>query len=283
MRGNERNILIGLAAVVVFGAFWFLILGPKRQDASKLDTKVGELKAQVADQEQQIEFAREAKSQFASNYRKVVALGKATPENADTASFLIELSSLSKRSGVEFTGISLDESAASAAPAPTTGVGAAPAASSQPSTTDPPPEGGDSSSTASATTPPATAPATEASASTLAIGASVGPAGLSVLKYTLDFSGNFFQIADFMASVDDLVDSNGGRVVVDGRLSTVDGFSLSGSQSKGFPALNAAVAVTTYLTPTGQGLTAGASPTAPPASIPGETPQLAASSTGTTP
>ncbi len=277
MRANQTFLISGVAGFVLLAAFWFLVLSPKRQDAADLETKVGELRAQVADQEQQIEFAREAKTQFATNYRKVVALGKATPENADTAAFLVELSALSKRSGVEFSGIHLDEGSTAAAPTPAAGVGAAPAVTSQPSTTGTPSEAGDASTTAS------TAPATEASASTLAIGASVGPAGLSVLKYSLVFGGNFFQIADFMAGVDRLVSSSGGRVSVNGRLTTVDGFSLSGSQAEGFPMLKASVAVTTYLTPAGQGLSAGASPSAPPASLPGETPQLAAGGTGGTP
>jgi Tfp pilus assembly protein PilO len=280
MGANQRNLLFGLAGVILLGAFWFLILAPKRHDASAIEAKVGELRAQVADQEQQIEFARQAKTQFSSNYQHIVALGKAAPENADTASFLVELSALSKKSGIEFKGITLEAGSAEAAPAPATGVGAAPAASSQPSATEPPPEGGASSTTASTTA--TAAPATEASASTLAIGASVGPAGLSVLKYSLDFSGDFFQIADFLANVDKLVSSSDGRVVVNGRLSTVDGFSFTGSEA-GFPALKATVAVTTYLTPAGQGLTAGASPTAPATTIPGGAPQLASSGTGTTP
>jgi hypothetical protein len=105
---------------------------------------------------------------------------------------------------------------------------------------------------------------------------------LSVLKYKLAFTGTFFQIADFMASVDRLVSSQNNKVVVEGRLSTVDGFSLTADERKGFPSLSASFAVTTFVTPPGQGLTAGASPSAPSATIPGQ-PQLASSGTGGTP
>jgi hypothetical protein len=86
-----------------------------------------------------------------------------------------------------------------------------------------------------------------------------------------------------MASVDRLVSSQSNRVVVEGRLSTVDGFSLTADESKGFPHLSASFAVTTYVTPPGQGLTAGATPSAPAATIPGQAPQLASSGTGGTP
>jgi Tfp pilus assembly protein PilO len=283
MRANERNLLIGLAGLVLIAAFWFMIIGPKRNEASKLDGQIADLKTQVADQEQKIEFSRQAKTQFASNYAHVVALGKAVPEQSDTASLLVQLDTLAAKSGVDFRAIDLDASAGSApAPAPAQpGLAAAPPSTSQPSTTDASQSGGTAASTTTAA--PAAAPATEASASTLAIGASVGPAGLSTLKYKLTFQGDFFQIADFMAGVDKLVNSGGGRVVVGGRLTTVDGFSLSADQGKGFPLLAASLAVTTYLTPAGQGLTAGASPSAPPSTIPGQTPQLASSGTGGTP
>ena len=96
----------------------------------------------------------------------------------------------------------------------------------------------------------------------------MGPAGLAVMPYTLDFSGNFFQIANFIKEIDSLVHTGPGKVAVDGRLVTLDGFALTAAAEKGFPQLNANFAVTTYLTPPGQGLTAGATPTAPTVTTP---------------
>ncbi len=48
-----------------------------------------------------------------------------------------------------------------------------------------------------------------------------------------------------------------------GRLVTLDGFALNGDSNLGFPHLDANFSVTTYLVPPSQGVTAGASPTAP--------------------
>jgi hypothetical protein len=287
VRANERNLLLGIAGLVLIAAFYFLILAPKRNDASTLDSKIGDLKTKIADEKTQIEFAHQAKAQFASNYQHVVALGSAAPESADSASFLVQLNSLAQKSSVDFSSINLDDSGdgATAAPAPQPGLSAAPPASSQPSTGDTSTGTSTTSSGSTAGTTAAATPATptEASASTLPIGGSVGPAGLSVLKYKLGFAGTFFQIADFMASVDRLVSSQNNRVVVEGRLSTVDGFSLTADETKGFPHLVASLAVTTDVTPPGQGLTGGASPSAPSATIPGQAPQLASSGTGSTP
>jgi len=83
------------------------------------------------------------------------------------------------------------------------------------------------------------------------------------MPYELQFSGTFFQIANFLAGLDRLVKTENQNVAVDGRLITVDGFSFSQNTATGFPALQADLYVTTYVTPAGQGLTGGASPAAP--------------------
>ena len=49
----------------------------------------------------------------------------------------------------------------------------------------------------------------------------------------------------------------------EGRLVTIDGFSLVADEEMGFPVLQGKFAVTTYLAPPGQGVTAGATPAAP--------------------
>ena len=111
----------------------------------------------------------------------------------------------------------------------------------------------------------ATVPPTEAAASLLPLGATIGPAGLGVMPYSLNFSGNFFQVADFIKGIDSLVKTGEAEVAVDGRLVTIDGFSLQRATPKQrLPAAsNANFSVTTYLTPPEPGLTAGATPTAP--------------------
>jgi hypothetical protein len=127
-------------------------------------------------------------------------------------------------------------------------------------------------------------PATEAAAATLPIGASVGPAGLPVMPYDLEFTGDFFQIANFLESLDKMVQMPQGKVDVTGRLLTVDGFALSPEQSAGasmsaVPTLAASLAVTTYLTPADQGLTAGATPGGPAPSTLEATPTTTSSTT----
>ncbi len=108
-----------------------------------------------------------------------------------------------------------------------------------------------------------TVSATEASASLLPLGAAIGPAGLAVMPYSLTFTGDFFKIADFIKGLDSLVKTTNEKVGVDGRLVTINGFSLSEDSEAKFPALQANFSVTTYLTPPSEGTTAGASPEGP--------------------
>jgi hypothetical protein len=256
---SDRIVMISLTAVALIAVFWFVLLSPKRQEASDLKDEVQGLEAAVAEQEQTISYAQEARREFPGDYRRLVTLGKAVPEDDDTSSLFAQLGGISRRAGVVFRALELSEEAASAgAPAPS----------------PPPPaeEGSDQEQPAAADAPvgeeaasstPAAAAPTEAAAASLPIGATVGPAGLPVMSYALDFQGDFFRMADFMRGLDSLVSLKDRRVRARGRLLTIDGFVLSRDLQKGFPSLVASLAVTTYVTPVDQGLTAGATPDEP--------------------
>ena len=104
---------------------------------------------------------------------------------------------------------------------------------------------------------------TEVAASTMPLGAAIGPAGLAVMPYTLTFTGDFFTLANFIKGLDSLVKTENEKLAVDGRLITVNGFSLKPDPDKEFPALEATFSITTFLTPPEEGVTAGATPTSP--------------------
>ncbi len=296
MKGTDKAVLLGVAIALVLVGFYLKVLSPKRDEASKLEKENTELQAQIDQQEQVAAFGEDARQHFPVYYGRLVVLGKAVPEQADTASMLVQLNTISSRSGVKFKGLELAASgggvtAVTAAPSatapsqPASGTGTTPTStgtSTTPTTgatTTPTTSGGTSGAT-STTTPTTTAPATEASAASLPIGASVGPAGLPILPYNLTFQGSFFDFADFLASIDSLVNNRDGTTVVaDGRLVTIDGFALTNPTAGPSPTLDANLAVTTYVTPSNQGLTAGATPTGPAPSVGGAAPTQPASAT----
>lgn len=248
---KSSNVLIVamLAVAALAAAFWILALSPKREEASKLGEQVQQLEASLAQHRQEAASAAEAREEFPANYRQLVVLGKAVPGDDDTASLLVEVNRIAERAGVKFRDLELST------------------------------EGGEAEAPPVASSATTTVSATEAEASLLPLGATIGHAGLGVMPYTLVFDGSFFEVADFIKAIDSMVRTENQDVTVDGRLVTLDGFSLAADAIKGFPQLDATFAVTTYLTPPSQGVTGGATAVAPAA----ETAAPVATTTGGTP
>lgn len=289
MRASERAIVFGVVLAALAIGFYVLVLGPQRDKASELSKQVDDLHASISREQQVADFAEQARREFPRYYGRLVVLGKAVPEQADTASMLVQLNSISSRSQVAFQGISLSQgsdsagtgtsSSSSATTTPPTSSSTTPTTPAAPASTGT--SGAAPTTTASGTSGSAApvsaapAPATEASAATLPIGAVVGPGGLPTLPYDLTFRGTFFDISNFIGGIDGLVtpQDGGTQVSSDGRLFTVNGFALNGGAPGSSPKLDANFLVTTYVTPEEQGLTAGATPSGPAApSAPG-TPQ----------
>ncbi len=237
MKGADKGLVVAVAAVIVLaGAFWMLLLSPKRDEAAKLGKQVEKLEASLSQHEAEAATALAAKREFPTNYSQLVVLGKAVPADSETASLLVQVHGIAEKAHVRFESISLEAEGSQASP-----TAAAPEA-----------EGSEGELVSP----------TEVAASTTPLGASVGPAGLSTMPYSLTFSGDFFQISDFIHGLDDLVKTTNSKVSVDGRLITVNSFTLS--PVPGSSKLQASFSVTTYLTPPELGLTAGATPSGPP-------------------
>ncbi|HET9198599.1 MAG TPA: hypothetical protein VFN92_10145 [Solirubrobacterales bacterium] len=239
MSSSNRIIVVMIAVVALAAAFWMLLLSPKKDEVAKLDKQVAKQEEQLLVHQSEVQQGLAAQKAFPKAYRDLVVLGKAAPADDDTASLIVQLSRNARSAGVRFETFVLTPSSEGEAEAPE----AAPA-----------PEPGQPSSFA---------PPTEVAASTMPIGASIGPAGLAVMPYTLTFKGNFFNVADFIHGLDSLVESNNEKVEVTGRLITINGFTLTEDTNKKFPALEASFTVTTFLVPPEQGVTGGATPTSP--------------------
>jgi Tfp pilus assembly protein PilO len=240
MRSSNRLIAAMLIVAALAAGFWVLILSPKRQEASELGTEVEQLQSSLALAQSQVAEAEAARHEFPEDYRKLVVLGKAVPANEETSSLLVGLNRVATDSDISFDSIRLSDGSSSEIPP-------APVA----------PEAGPSTPVAT------TIPATEAAAALAPLGSTIGPAGLSVMPYDLNFKGTFFEMANFIQGIDSMVATGDSGTTVDGRLVTLDGFALAEDSSRGFPFLNAEFKVTTYLVPSGQSVTAGATETAP--------------------
>jgi Tfp pilus assembly protein PilO len=246
---KTTNLMVATMVVVALlaAAFWFLLLNPKKEEAQKLDGRIHTVEFSLSQHRAEAEAAAAARQAFPREYQRLVVLGKAVPSGDETPSLLVQLSHLAGKAEVRFQDLTLSGGS---------GEGEEPEASG----------GGFTSPT-------------EAEASLLPLGAAIGPAGLAVMPYELTFEGDFFQIAKFIEGLDRLVKTSNQNVAVNGRLITVNSFSLTPVEDEGGSSrLLASFSVATFLTPPGEGLTAGA-PAAPEA----EPTTLASATIGTTP
>jgi Tfp pilus assembly protein PilO len=248
---RDRLILMVLVVVGALAGFWFLALAPKREEAKSLS-------AQIATEHQRLDAARltavnarQARAQYSNDYATVARLGKAVPTDDGVPSLVYQLDSAAQGAHVDFRSVQVGGGDGAAPTSATTAQQAADLAAAQ--------NGSSAASASAAALPP---------------GVTVGSAGFPTMPFSLTFDGSFFSMQRFFDNVQRLVRVQGDRVNVDGRLLTIDGFSL-GAGPKGFPQVSASINATAYLLPADQGLTNGATPQAPAATT--------ASATGSSP
>ncbi len=237
MNQSTKTALAIVAVVALAGAFWLLLLGPKREKASELAKQTSALRSEVAAEQQRVAAAVVAKRKFPRYYAELVLLGKAVPAEAATPSLLVQLNGISRKADTSFQSIAAG--------------------------------GGAEEETAAVPTGEVTASTGETTALP-PIGSTLGPAGLGALPYGLQFNGDFFDVADFIEGLDALVTTKDGIIDAEGRMVTIDSFSLEPLEEEDSPPeeLAANFSVNTYVTPPGQGLTAGATPSGPATTTP---------------
>jgi Tfp pilus assembly protein PilO len=250
---SSNRLIIAILVVVAIGAaFWMFALSPKRERASQLSEKVEREEVALAENRQLLATAEAARREFPADYEKLVALGKAVPADDEAASLIVDLHAIAERSGIRFQEISLESD-------------------------------GEAEATAASSAESEPAPPTEVGASLLPLGATIGGGGLATMPYKLVFTGRYHEIEEFISGIDSLVDSTSRGVAVNGRLITINGFALETAPNELLPRLKASFSVTTFVTPPGEGGTAGATPLGPATETETETASPASATTEVTP
>jgi len=106
----------------------------------------------------------------------------------------------------------------------------------------------------------ATAGAAEASGPVTPGAVSFG--SFSAMPLNLAFTGEFGSLASFLARLERFVSVKDEEIAVNGRLVRVDGLNLKPAEG-GWPGLQVEIAASSYIVPTGESLTAGATASAP--------------------
>lgn len=290
---RDRKIVLVIAPLVLIVAYWFLLLTPKREEAATAATELATQQQRVDAAQQRVDALDSDRTDFAADYAELVRLGKAVPANVDMPTLLVQLEAAAFGTDIAFNRIAAEEREPSTAPstaapaAPGGGDGSQPAAAGgTPAQSGP----GTAAETAGNTVTGANAssaaaeqsgvdPADTQTSETARDGAlpvgggaatpdgtatstATGAPGLDTVPLSLDFTGDFFDLAAFFHRLKRYVETSRGDILVRGRLMTVEGIELK-SDAESFPQVSATVTASVYLAPIAEGTTAGAAPTGP--------------------
>jgi hypothetical protein len=260
---RDRKILLLLVPLAIAAAYWFLLLAPKREEASAVGDQLSKVQAERDTAVQRAATLDSAKRSFATDYATVIRLGKSIPTNVDMPSLLVQLDRAARGTNISFTSIKTGErapgAAAASASTPPGGEGG-PANSSTPAASGPGQAAQGAANTAKT--------ANNASGASQAGGsrAAGGSTALETIPLDFEFEGSFFDLADFFHRMKRFVHVTNDRIVVRGRLMTVNSFDLDSGVS--FPKMKATMHATVYLAPKAEGASAGATQQGPAGATP---------------
>jgi hypothetical protein len=302
---RDRRILLILLPIVVLLAYWFLLLSPKRQDlttARDAQHSAESARDQAVAQAAQLDKSRQT---FAADYSAVVRLGKAIPETIDSPSLLFQLDRASNGTHIDFNSVTFGGRTPGTAPVATTASSAPPqpagnaAAGGARASTG---LGGatesagnavnnanQASSNANSASGGTTTTATTTAATTAPTPAAT-PTALDTVALTFNFTGTYFDLADFFHRLKRFVYVANNQIFVRGRLMTIDTLTFSPGAAAAAPTtsgssgrLTATVGATVYLSPKATGVTAGATPSGPAGTPSGTTTTPSGSQTSSVP
>jgi Tfp pilus assembly protein PilO len=248
---RDRKILLALIPLALVAAYWFLLLAPKRQEATSIQSQLTQAQSERDTAQQRLAGLSNAKQSFARDYATVVYLGKSIPTSVDMPSLMVQLDRAARGTGIHFSSIKAGDRSAD------TG-----------STTQAPASSGGSSSSAPA-------------ASTTSAPAASQPAALDSVPLDFEFNGNYFELARFFHRMKRFVRVSNDKILIRGRLMTLNTFNFVVDQNTGL--LKAEVHATVYLTPKTEGASAGATQQGPAGSATPPPAQSASASSSPTP
>lgn len=282
---RDRRILLFLIPIAVLIVYWFLILSPKRHDltsARDAQHSAEQARDQAVAQASQLDHARQT---FAADYADVVRLGKAIPDTVDAPSLLVQLSKASHGTHIDFNSVTFGARSAASVPVVSTsttqgpaqpnGNAAAGGAPAQTGLGGAAETAGNTVTSANQASTAAAGTETTSTTTTTATGTTSAPpstttAALDSVALTFNFTGTYFDLADFFHRLKRFVYVANNQIFVRGRLMTIDTLTFapgtSGSSTTGgsLDTLTATVGATVYLSPAAQGgVTAGATAAGP--------------------
>jgi hypothetical protein len=282
---RDQKMLVAIVPILLIAAYLFLVLAPKRDEASKAADELSKQEQRRDAAQAKVDGASQAKTSFRDDYTEIVRVGKAIPAQVDMPSLLVQLDRAADGTGIRFTRVATGAREGATTAPSSAQTGAAPAQAGGAAAASGPGSAVESANNTQQTSDQKSAAAeqsglsgsdTQTSASARQGGLPVGggetngsapaaggaPTGLETVPLELGFVGDFFHLADFFHQVKRFVRVANSTVVVNGRLITIDGVRWS-SDPNLFPRIKAELTATVYLSPKSEGAAAGATPQGP--------------------
>jgi hypothetical protein len=118
---RDRTILCVVVGLVVLVGSWLLVIQPKRNTASQLETQITAAQQQLQTSQAEVAAAQADERAFKHNYAVVANLGEAVPSDDDTPSLIYQIQNAASHTDVNFLSLALN--AASGTPTSSTAVG----------------------------------------------------------------------------------------------------------------------------------------------------------------
>lgn len=177
---KQYVLLTVLGAVVIMAAGWFLLISPKKTEATDLQDQAAQKVSANAVLETQLTVLKAQAKDLPKKQAELAKVAAKIPDNPSLPSLVRALTAASTKSGVEFVSVTPGPPAALVAAAPVTPVAPAPGA---------------------APAPAAAAPA----APVAGVPAAPGTAGeLANIPIALNVVGDYFEIEQFLAELENL-------------------------------------------------------------------------------
>jgi Tfp pilus assembly protein PilO len=109
MTARDRKLLAVLAVAAILGGFWFMILAPKRKEASDLAAKVTAVQQRLDAAQTAATTVAQAKAGFQRDLAAIARTGKAVPSTADEPSLVFQLERAARKAKVDFRSVRVED------------------------------------------------------------------------------------------------------------------------------------------------------------------------------
>jgi type II secretory pathway pseudopilin PulG len=104
---SPKILIPAVLAIAAVAAFYFMLLSPKREEASRLDGAIAAKQSELEQSRLQAASYEKARANYKTNYTTLTRLGKAVPVDDDIRSLLVQLNDAADRSKVDFHAINV--------------------------------------------------------------------------------------------------------------------------------------------------------------------------------